>query len=93
MKHTEEISSMSPVTSRARCKWATKLLAAAVTLGLVGCDSNPGGPAAPSKSSSQPEAASVPTPESVSTKNDLPLKGKPGANRALRIAPPLLRAQ
>jgi hypothetical protein len=29
----------------------------------------------------------------VSTKNDLPLKGKPGANRALRIAPSLLRAQ
>ena len=93
MKHTEEISSMSPVTSRARCKWATKLVAAAVTLALVGCDSNPGGPAAPSKSSSGPEAASVPTPESVSTKNDLPLKGKPGANRALRIAPSLLRAQ
>ncbi len=80
---------MSPMTSRARCKWATKLLAAAVTLGLVGCDSNPGGPAAPSKSSSEPEAASVPTPGSVSTKNDPPLKGKPGANRAARTAPPL----
>ena len=80
---------MSPVTSRARCKWATKLVAAAVTLALVGCDSNPGGPAAPSKSSSGPEAASVPTPGSVSTKNDPPLKGKRGANRAARTAPPL----
>jgi len=84
---------MSPVTSRARCKWATKLVAAAVTLALVGCDSNPGGPAAPSKSSSGPEAASVPTPESVSTKNDPPLKGKRGANRAVRIGPPPSRTQ
>ena len=78
---------MSPVTSRARWKWATKLLAAAVTLGLVGCDSNPGGPAAPSKSSSEPVAASDPTPGSVSTKNAPPLKGQRGANRAVRIAP------
>ena len=84
---------MSPVTSRARCKWATKLVAAAVTLALVGCDSNPGGPAAPSKSSSGPEAASVPTPGSVSTKNDPPLKGKRGANLEVRTAPPLSRAQ
>ena len=35
---------MSPVTSRARCKWATKLVAAAGTLGLVGCDSISGWP-------------------------------------------------
>ena len=53
---------MSPVTSRARCKWATKLVVAAVTLALVGCDSNPGGPWAPFKSSSGPEAASVRQP-------------------------------
>jgi len=78
---------MSPVTSRARCNWAIKLVAAAVTLTLVGCDSNPGGPAAPSKSWSEPEAKSDPTPGSVSTKNDPPLKGQRGANRAVRIAP------
>jgi len=84
---------MSPVTSRAWCKWATKLVAAAVTLALVGCDSNPGGPAAPSKSSSEPEAASVPTPGSVSTKNHPPLKGKRGANRAARPAPPFSSTQ
>jgi len=84
---------MSPVTSKARCKWATKLVAAAVTLPLVGCDSNPGGPAAPSKSWLEPEAASVPTPGSVSTKNNPPLKGKRGANRAVWIAPPPISTQ
>lgn len=78
---------MNPVTSRARYKWATRLVASAVTLALVGCDSNSGGPAAPPKSWSEPEAASDPTPGSVSTKNDSQLKGQRGANRAVRIAP------
>jgi hypothetical protein len=52
---------MSPLNSRPARLWVRRLVAAALSSALLGCDANPGGPSAPSRPSSASDANADPS--------------------------------